>query len=252
MELAGKRAGEVLNMIAAVTDQGYEPARTEVDSYGLNPDRLLREYDPYTDEMYDMWDEEAYSTYLLRLNWIQVHDDRVTLSPLGQAILKALQDEGRFESVSVLQTVLGRSDPFAYARAMAVLAGVENALVVDPYLKLPDLIRIMPLANVTRVLTSDERKDFSLKAGPFAAASEATEGIREIRMATTALLQDRYFIPTVGPVMSLSTSMNSIGKRIGVISPLGTAASAAVREEHEAIWREAISIGPAQAAPVEV
>jgi hypothetical protein len=245
MELVSKRAGEVLHLIAAVNDQGYQPASAEIDAYGMRPEPYV-DRDPWEEEYYDQLDIEPYSTYLHRLHFVDVEEDKVSLSPFGRAVLQALHSQGRFEVGAAIQTVLGNADPFAYAKAMAVLADVNNALVVDPYIKLEGLFDILPFKNVTRILTSSEHKDPSKKAGPFAAASNATQGSREIRIADISLLHDRYFIPISGPVLMVSTSMNSIGRRMAVIVPLAESASRAVRDEHEAIWSQAspVAHGP--------
>lgn len=242
VELVNKRAAKVMNMIAAVNTQGYKPSRVEVNNYGSSPERLVTEFDPYYDDRGEFWDVETYSAYLERLKWVEIIEDAAVLTPMGLAVLRAMQDQGKLDNVSVLETVLESGDPFAYARAIAVLADVPDALVVDPYIKLDGLMDIMPLSSVTRILTSSERGNPSKKAGPFALASAARPGNRQIRIAELSRLHDRYFIPRTGPVRMISTSMNSIGSRIGVITPLGASASQAVREEHEKIWTDSVPV----------
>lgn len=248
MELVNKRAAQVMNMIAAVNTQGYRPSRAEINSYGASPDRLVTEFDPYYEDRHEVWDVETYSTYLERLRWVEFVDDAAALSPMGLAVLRAMQDQGKLDNVSVLETVLESGDPFAYARAIAVLADIPDTLVVDPYIRFDGLTDIMPLSNVTRILTSSERANPSKKAGPFALASAARPGNRQIRIAELSQLHDRYFIPRTGPVRMISTSMNSIGSRIGVITPLGASASQAVREEHERIWTDSVPVESIEAA----
>lgn len=248
MELANKRAAQVMNMIAAVNAQGHRPSRSEINRYGASPDRLVTEFDPYHDERGEFWDIETYSTYLERLIWVEFVDDAAALTPMGLAVLRAMQDEGKLDSVGVLETVLENGDPFAYARAIAVLADIPDALIVDPYIRLEGLMDIMPLSSVTRILTSDERGKRGKKAHLFALANAARPGNRQIRIADVSRLHDRYFIPGTGPVRMISTSMNSIGSRIGVITPLGASASQAVRVEHEKIWSESSSVEEIRAA----
>jgi hypothetical protein len=68
----------------------------------------------------------------------------------------------------------------------------------------------------------------------------------EIRIATA--LHDRYLIPREeGRVTMLGMSLGGIGKKVSTITTLGEVASVALRDAHEALWRDAETLAPKSA-----
>jgi hypothetical protein len=192
--------------------------------------------------IFGKYETETYSDHLTRLKWASTHSDGLLATAAGRAMLQALDTESSAIDSGFLQTVLGASDPIAYARVLGVIGDLGPVMIIDPYLKLEQLPDLLRLSNVTRILSSTESKPLDRKATPFAAAMTMATHSVGVRLVEGKELHDRYFVPDDGPVHMISTSMNGIGIRVSVITPLDDPASAAVRAEHERIWTAATSV----------
>lgn len=248
-QLASADVHQALQYLAAVNHAGYQPSAAELNAYGEQPGRtshvvgsasLAAQFDGLA-RTFAEWvgrrELEAYSAHFLRLKWASNPTGGFVITELGEAVLAALDAEANANDSEFLQTVLGADDPIAYARAIAVLADLGPVMIVDPYVKLDQLPDLLRLSNVTRILSSTERKPLDQKATPFAAAATMAKHDVGIRLDEGNKLHDRYFVPDDGLVYMISTSMNSISaSRISVITPLDEQASAAVRAAQEAIW----------------
>lgn len=252
-QLATADVHQALQYLAAVNHAGYQPSAAELNAYGEKPGRsshvvggassLTAQFEGLT-RTFSEWvgrrELEAYSAHFVRLKWAFDHGGNFFITKLGKAVLAALDAEASANDSEFLQTVLGADDPIAYARAIAVLADLGPVMVVDPYIKLDQLPDLLRLSNVTRILSSTERKPLDQKATPFAAAATMAKHDVAIRLEEGNKLHDRYFVPDDGLVHMISTSMNSISaSRVSVITPLDEQASAAVRAAQEAIWDSA-------------
>lgn len=249
---------QVLLFVQSSMDSGYLPSVREVEAYGKRPTRRVRRKGGgIANNWADIADAlskfavatlgdtevETFVDYLARLGWAAVANDQVRLTSLGSAMLRAAQAGDNDDLDAVVQTtVLENSDPFAYARTLGAIAEMPAVMVVDPYLKLDGIISLSRIESVQRILTGDERRPVGNKAEPFAAVTAASGRDYETRIASSDLLHDRYLVPETGPVRQISSSLNSVGKRIGVITVLSPVASDAVRSDCEAIWTQATSV----------
>ncbi|GAB2456307.1 hypothetical protein HD599_003222 [Conyzicola lurida] len=185
---------------------------------------------------------ESFATYLVRLGWAAlVPEKRLSITALGIAVLGAMNDEAALDIQMVVAKAIDPDDPFAYAKIIGEIAGTDDAMVVDPYLKSDGLQDLLRLASVSRVLTSDESRPGRSKPSPKIAVFEhmveasVASGF-ELRILPLAQMHDRYVIPKSGSVLNLTTSFNSIGQRIGVAVWLPELPSAAIRDAHAALW----------------
>ena len=240
--------------IQSAVENGYTPTVEEADTYGDSPTRrftrspgslasALMNMGHLTTTMFGQVTGEDFTEYLARIRWASVSGGRIRLTPLGAAMLRAANAESVDDEDALIQTaVLEPTDPFAYARTLGTIADLPSVLVVDPYIKLEGVIDLSAIESVSRILTGDEGKPITGKTVPFGAVAATTNREYEIRVAPNARMHDRYLIPESGPVRQISSSLNSVGRRIGVITHLSDAASLAVRAECEDIWNDATQV----------
>ncbi len=234
------------------SDHGVGPTPVELDAFATRPDQIRRRHGGTLSaalggagllrsvrELTGTVEVESFSEYLLRVGWIQDRGGRLIVTPLGASIRRALDAES--SSVDeVLHALIDPEDEYAYARVLSRIADVPDALVVDPYLKLEGLIDLRGLPNVRRILTSDERQKNLAKIGTFKAVQPRDE--LDLRYLKSHRMHDRYVIPPEGSALQLSTSLNSVGTRIGVVVTLDEVVTTAVRARHETMWDEAVLI----------
>lgn len=188
--------------------------------------------------------EEKTSAYLARLGWADITDGAISATPLGSAVLQALNspvvDVSNEDPITV---VIDPQDALAYSRVFGLIVSREPGLIVDPYLGLPEFFEVAELATVTRVLMSD--RNIKQTRPVIAKALGAIEGRLEVRYVPAKLLHDRFFIPDQGDVLVFGSSLNSIARRPGVVTPLSDpAASGAIRSAYSELWRDATAIEP--------
>jgi hypothetical protein len=248
-EIAEPDVHRVMVYLDAVNQNGYQPTAQELDVYGKQPDRSVTVRGGFAQlaaqagglsaiyaTLTGTREVESFSAHLVRLRWARESDGRHEITENGAAVLRALNVSATMSDSSVIQTVLGAEDPIAYARVVSTIADMDDVLIVDPYLKIDQLPDLFRLTSVKRILTSSERKSADKKSVPFVAASSIATHEVEMRQDLGNDLHDRYFIPASGAVQMISTSLNGIGLRLSVLTPLDSEASRAVREAHEAIW----------------
>src|SRR3954468_18850312 len=121
----GSRWGELTNMIgqraltyvAAVANQGYELSYTEFERYVSMPipelrppwgagTRALEVADPPADA-------EPVLDWLVRLGWLSRHDGTVGITPLGRAVLRAIEQRELTTELPP-EVALTSDEPFAY------------------------------------------------------------------------------------------------------------------------------------------
>jgi len=188
---------------------------------------------------------ESVSQYLERLGWASIDAaSSIRLTPLGESILTHLSippvDPMSEEPISV---IVDPKDPLAYARIFNLVSLQSVGLLVDPYLKFPQLVDLSEVTAVRRILISDH--DLSKTKPTFAHALSALADPPEVRYLPLQRLHDRFFISDQGQVLSFGSSLNSIAKRPGVITPITDAtATEAIRQSYEKLWVEGIVIEP--------
>jgi hypothetical protein len=249
MEIVSEHVHRVLAYVAALNRHGVRPGRRVVDEFARRPSprptARLNKFQILAQQMVEnalggveTVEGETFSEYLVRLSWVK-NEDELELTAVGRALLKALNapvlDEGASD---VFEVVLDPDNPFAYAQALGALSQAERALLVEPYLRLEQLIDVEKLGNIERVLVGSRLsgKDRELLATGLAALP--ADRPLEIRVAKD--LHDRYLIPaTEGRVTMLGMSLGGIGKKVSTITTLGEVASIALRDAHEEIWTDA-------------
>ncbi|QSB24422.1 hypothetical protein [Curtobacterium sp. 24E2] len=231
-ELASPDVHRALHYLAALNRAGYHPSARELDAYAEQPDRSSRTIGGISQTLmqsgnlgktfsniFGRSETETYSDHFVRLAWALKHSSGLIVTAVGRAALDALDTESSATDSGFLQTVLGAGDPIAYARVLGLITELGPVMIIDPYLKLEQLPDLLRLPNVTRIMSSTERKAKGMKATPFAAAMTMARHEVDVRLVEGQDLHDRYFIPDNGAVHMISTSMNGVGLRVSVITP---------------------------------
>jgi len=257
MEIASSEARQALHYLSSVQRHGHSPTAAELDAYAGGPTPRFfpapgsgmmhwtsdfEEFQRSADLRAGRASYESFSVYLVRLGWAAVTaDGRLSITALGSAVLGAMNDEAAMDIQMVVAKAIDPDDPFAYAKVIGEIAGTDDAMVVDPYLKIDGLQDLLRLSSVSRVLTSDESRPGRSKPSPKIAVFEHMVGASvvagfELRVLPLAQMHDRYVIPKSGSVLNLTTSFNSIGQRIGVAVWLPDLPSTAIRNAHDTLW----------------
>lgn len=244
----------VLAYLEALNRHGVRPSRAQLDAFAELPHRSISRRNglaalPSLREMMigEVVAKEKYSSFLVRVGWID-ESSGVGLTALGRALLKGLNSPALDDSFSdVFEIVLNPDNPFAYAQALQALSSTSAAMLVEPYFRLEQLVAIAELDNIDRVLMSPKvnQKDRNLVATGLAALPSD----RRLQIRFVDDLHDRYLIPHVDdPVLMLGASLGGVGKKVSTLTTLGSVASQALREAHEALWRDATPINPTAVA----
>jgi hypothetical protein len=263
VEIVGEHTHRVLAYVDALNRHGVRPHPYWVNAFATEPDRLYREEGGLA-AVGHQWQfldvfaprqvpEETFCDYLGRVGWINgMNDDEIELSSMGRALLNALNSPAIEDtSADVFEIVLNPDNPFAYAQALGGLSSVKNALLVEPYFRLEQLMDVAAFDNITRVLLGSNLKAREYEVLATGLASLPVGRALEIRKAKD--LHDRYLIPAEeGKVIMLGASLGGIGKRVSTMTTLGEVASRALRDAHEAIWRAAEMVEPKKPVRAEV
>lgn len=254
MEIVDEATHRVLAYVQALNRHGVRPHRTVVDEFGEAPERRFSQRSNMAafdlrSQLTAIWSmqrvaEETFCQFLTRLGWIQDEEGGVALTVVGRALLKSLNAPAIEESTAyVFEIVLDPKNPFAYAQALSGLSSVTDALLVEPYFRLEQLMDVAELENVNRVLVGSNLKatEYDLLATGLAALPEG----RTLEIRKAAELHDRYLIPAAeGHVIMLGASLGGIGRKVSTMTTLGELASQALRDAHEGIWNSGARIEP--------
>lgn len=192
---------------------------------------------------------ETVIAHLIRLTWLE----EVTVSgkmglrltQLGRALLRDHEmDNIAQPDVSVV--VLESNDPLAYPLLVGQLAEAGEGLLVDPYLKLDSLHRIVISTRLTRLLVTGRRNDAEIAAMQTYLDSPSLP--RHIEMRSSTELHDRILLTDDETVLTLGTSLNGVGRTTTVLTPMPSTASDVLRTKYAEIWDNASLVGP---QPVE-
>ena len=251
MDIISKSTHRVLAYIGALNGQGVHPRREIVDAYAANPERTHRagrSMQQIVETMFVLQPvpTETFCHYLARLSWINDDVQHVELTPIGRALLQALNAPAIEDmTTNVFEVVLDPDNPFAYAQAFSGLSSAHDALLVEPYLRFEQFMDVARFENIVRALVGSNLRanDYELLASGL--ASLPPDRPFEIRKTTAS--HDRYLIPAGdGPVLMLGSSLSGIGKKVSTITTLGDVTSRALRATYETIWRDAEPIEPAK------
>jgi hypothetical protein len=194
-------------------------------------------------------ERESILEWLVRLGWLRSVGIRVLMTPLGRAVLAALEEAGRDEDIPT-ELVLDPSDELSYARLIGTIASAGEAALVDGYFTINSLLDIVQRTQITRILV---RPDHTNK-GRIEALAQAVNDLRiekpfEIRVGDE--IHDRFVIPADGNVRFIGTSLNGVGRRIALTGQLDDAASGAIRSLFETAWGKAAVVAATEPASIE-
>lgn len=253
MEIATERTHRVLTYLAAVAAQGQLVPMEALNAYAADPDHRAERVNVVASLRLAALtlgtvEDETFTDYLVRVGWITGSRSGCVITPLGEAVLGALNAPRIEDDRDVIEIILDPKDAFAYARALGELAELPGTMIVDPYFRFSQLTDVVDLGTVTRVLTTKRIGQAELKL--LALGLRALGDSQPIEVRIGQSLHDRYLIPTNGPLRGLGTSLNSIGRSITVLTTLGADSSHALREIYEQKWSDAEVLEPAPAAEV--
>ncbi|MFC3295381.1 hypothetical protein [Clavibacter michiganensis] len=262
MKLAEEEAHLALKYISAVTKYGAQISSTQIIEYvraplrkrptvsSLNTLTLGRQFALQLQRQFadvPVRAGEDIVEYMSRLGWVDSREAAaVRLTPTGDAMprhLDAPPPEPLADSDSVLSVIIDPEDPVAYVRILDFLASLGNGLLVDPYLDARQLGDLCSSSSVRRVLTSDHQ--LRQKRDSLARTLGVFNEPPRLRYVNRKELHDRFYITESGDVLIFGSSLNSITKRPGVITPIADeAASTAIREKYAEIWKTGTDIRP--------
>ncbi|MFD7653280.1 hypothetical protein ACFV4N_04805 [Actinosynnema sp. NPDC059797] len=182
---------------------------------------------------------ETFIEHLLRLEWID-KDERggIGVTPLGRALLRSAEYSNENEDEALEVVVLDSHNELAYPTFVRRLAEMGDALVIDPYLRLEQLLTIKAYTTVSRILISARVKQEERAAMAVLINSGSDHEI-EIRVAANGVLHDRI-VAGRDAVLTIGTSINTIGmQHPTVLTPLPQVAADAFRDHAEQWWDDA-------------
>ncbi|UOX91341.1 hypothetical protein MUY14_12200 [Amycolatopsis sp. FBCC-B4732] len=191
---------------------------------------------------------ESFVQHLIRLGWIDQDDQGgLGLTPLGRALLRS-EDASEGESDAYDVVVLDAQNELSYPVFIQRLAEAGEAILIDPYLRIEQLLAIRAYTSISRVLVSSQlrRED---RAAMAVLIESGTGRPIELRMADHGVLHDRMVIGT-NSAFTIGTSINTIGKQHPtILTPLPVVAADVMRTHVDKWWNEAQTI--ATYPPVE-
>lgn len=261
MNLVDDKLEVALTYIEAVERAGAELSVEAFDSFATLPRPVpVRRRESYMAAMQDEADHDYFyepgetpSAFLLRSRWIDAASGSVRLTALGRSVLAhARRPALEKQPAEPMTVIIDPRDPLAYIRIFDLLASAGPGTLVDPYLHFQGLYDLRDLSQVNRVLTSDWTDRKGLRLQQLARALGAGAMTVEVRILPTAKLHDRFYIPDVGPVFLLGSSLNSITTRPGVVAPIeDVAAATAIRSAYQNLWTAASTLEPRAADDAE-
>ena len=181
---------------------------------------------------------ETFIEHLIRLQWLD-SDERggLGVTPLGRALLRSVSiDDQDSDLLDVV--VLDANNELAYPIFVKKLAEAGDALLVDPYLRIEQLLTVKAYTTVSRVLISARVKQED-RAAMAVLVNVGGDYDLEIRVADVGVLHDRLIISD-DQVLTIGTSINTIGRQHPtVLTPLPDLAADTFREHAEKWWEEA-------------
>jgi hypothetical protein len=257
MKLADETAHRALAYVAAVTKQGHAMTVEEFDAFVKAPHRTRRssallEALAQTVEKSALaftGPKEEVLPWLQRLGWLRSDLDRVLITPLGLAVLAALEEQERVEELPT-EIVLDRDDELSYPRVIGAIADAGEAALIDPYFSIESLLDIIQRTRVQRLLTMRDPH----KPGRLSALAQAVNDLvksdRPFEVRASDRFHDRFVIAANGEVRFLGTSLGGVGKRLSVTAQLSAGPAAdAIRTTFETVWRDAEPIAAASVEP---
>jgi len=241
VEITNRMGQRALTYVAAVASQGYELTVGEFETYVNLPSPEAR---PAWSAGRDLeagggpGEREPVLDWLTRLGWLTRRDGKVSISPLGRAVLRAVEQRERQASAPP-EVSLGLPEPFAYGPVLARMADLRDALLVDRTFQLDQLLDVVLRTSVTRILIGGDHQ-YEGERRRLAAAIARPLGIdRPLFIGVSGELHDRFVIPPSGPVGFLAASRSGGGERIPVLGAVQPPAADAIRRAFEDVWARA-------------
>jgi hypothetical protein len=164
IRIADEEVHRFLKYVAAVTGQGYRLIKDEAEAFIAASNRRqvggLAQVvgESLTRSMLAISGRiESTAEWLQRLGWVSIRGDEIKISDLGQAVLRHLEQE-EIEATGPIDVLLEPQNPISYAETIRRIAHHEDALLIDPYFKLDQLMDVVHYTSVTRVLSSVKLK----------------------------------------------------------------------------------------------
>jgi hypothetical protein len=252
VKIVSEIAHRALTYVALTKRQGYKVSERQLEAFVRSPDRVGASYDiAGLTAAFDITrmlrvkkiPGETLANWLVRLDWLAIEDGKVELTRLGEAILRAA-DEQDVETELPLRIVLDPTDPLSYAKVIGRIAEMGSALLVDPYFGLDQLLVVLQGTSVTRVLVGPKTN-----IGALATATASLVLPREFIIRVSPQVHDRFVIPPAGGVDALGTSLNGVGRKFTVMTSLQGPVADTIRAKHEELWEAAkpVAIDDAEA-----
>lgn len=184
---------------------------------------------------------ESFVQHLIRLGWMDKNDQGgLSLTPLGRALLRS-EDATESQSDAYDVVLLDAQSELSYPVFVQRLAEVGEAILIDPYLRIEQLLAIRAYTSISRVLVSSQLRREE-RAGMAVLIESGTGRPIELRMANHGVLHDRMVIGD-SSAFTIGTSINTIGKQHPtILTPLPATAADAMRTHVDKWWSEAQTI----------
>ena len=183
---------------------------------------------------------ETQLQHLSMLGWVAESQGRLSITPLGRALLTNAEATESAETEGVVM-MLDTDDQFAYAKLIGHLNQAGEGLLVDAYFRLPQLMTILTGTSINRILISKQHSNSKADRAELgiALASPALPRTIDIRASSDDALHDRLIVGDDGKVWVLGTSLNSVGRVHTALIPLPFNESAPFRERAQRLWDSA-------------
>lgn len=261
MEIFTEAEHRALAYVSAANRGGYRPTIGELHMWLIVPihrrgqfsksreqrarsklDEALLWYEANYPEMATrIADPEAFTDHLIRLRWLEEDEgNSLGLTPLGRALLRTTEaDEDNSDVPTAV--VLGAQNELAYPMLIRRLVEAGRGLLIDPYLRLEQLLHVRTHTSITRVLISAKlkREDREAMAVLIKSGAAGADGPIDLRVAGKDVLHDRLIVGE-GFIDTIGTSLNTVGRQHPtVLSPLPSPAANTMREQAEKWWADA-------------
>jgi hypothetical protein len=255
VQIADRPCHLVLNYIAAMHRQGVLLTAGDVNSYAKRAERKAkggwRQMEESMLRGLQGKVQETPLVWLFRVHWIELHgpteefadEDVVTISELGQAALRALDQAAVAQSTASSTVVLDDEDPTALARVVEQIMGMGPSALVDRYFSLNVFLAAAQRTKIQRILTGP-RPEKRIAGLQQALADVSMDRDFEIRIDESDRYHDRFVIPYAGSVWALGTSMNGIGVRRSIMTEIKGPVADAIRIDFEKAWESGEAVHP--------
>lgn len=240
MELTNKIGQRALTYVASIANQGYELTFDEFESYVSMPMPTVKSPWGGEDDLEEVFkaEKEPVLDWLVRLGWLARGERTVRITSLGRAVLGAVE---RHEISVELPSEINSTaeEPFSYQRTLARMSNLRDAMLVDRYLNLDQLMEVLHGSTITRVLIGNDRQFEAERRGLAAALTRSMGVDRPFYVGVSSELRDRFLIPPSGEVSYLGQVVTGGGNKGVVVGSIGMPAADAIRRSFEDVWSRA-------------